>query len=52
VTASFGVASTRDCGYNLPTLLASADDAMYTAKRAGRNRVEVHRATDEPATAT
>jgi diguanylate cyclase (GGDEF)-like protein len=52
VTASFGVASTKDCGYNLATLLAAADDAMYSAKRAGRNRVEVHRATVEPATAT
>jgi diguanylate cyclase (GGDEF)-like protein len=39
VTASFGVAATQDCGYNLATLLAAADDAMYTAKRAGRNRV-------------
>ena len=45
VTASFGVASTKDCGYNLATLLAAADDAMYAAKRAGRNRVEVHGAT-------
>ncbi len=45
VTASFGVASTKDCGYNLATLLAAADDAMYAAKRAGRNRVEVHDAT-------
>ncbi len=42
VTASFGVASTKDCGYNLATLLAAADDAMYAAKRGGRNRVEVH----------
>ena len=52
VTASFGVASTRVCGYNLATLLAAADDAMYTAKRGGRNRVEVHRTTVEPATTT
>jgi diguanylate cyclase (GGDEF)-like protein len=52
VTASFGVAGTQECGYNLASLLAAADDAMYTAKRAGRNRVEVHRVTAEPATAT
>ena len=42
VTASFGIACTRDCGYNLPTLLAAADDALYAAKRGGRNRVEAH----------
>jgi diguanylate cyclase (GGDEF)-like protein len=42
VTASFGVAATQDCGYNLATLLAAADDAMYSAKRAGRNRVKVY----------
>jgi len=41
-TASFGVASTQACGYNLPTLLAHADSALYAAKRAGRNRVSMH----------
>ncbi len=49
VTASFGVATTRVCGYNLPTLLAHADTALYAAKHAGRNRVHVHRAAAEPA---
>ncbi len=39
VTASFGIATTRVCGYNLPTLLANADHALYAAKHAGRNRV-------------
>ena len=46
-TASFGVASTQACGYNLPTLLAHADSALYAAKRAGRNRVSMHRTSVE-----
>ena len=44
VTASFGVASSRACGYNLTTLLANADSALYAAKHAGRNRVVAHKA--------
>ncbi len=44
VTASFGIAATQVCGYSLPTLLAHADNALYAAKHAGRNRVSVHRA--------
>jgi len=43
-TASFGVASTQTCGYNLATLLANADSALYGAKRAGRNRAVTYRA--------
>ncbi len=42
-TASFGVASTQTSGYNLATLLANADSALYDAKRTGRNRVLTYR---------
>lgn len=49
VTSSFGVASTRDGARTLDALMALADEALYAAKRAGRNRVEVYRA---PAGAT
>ncbi|MEO8957311.1 MAG: GGDEF domain-containing protein [Rudaea sp.] len=47
VTASFGIAATSVCGYSLTTLLAHADNALYSAKHAGRNRVVVHRAGAE-----
>jgi hypothetical protein len=42
VSASFGIASTASSGYDLRQLLAHADSALYTAKRAGRNRVAVY----------
>ncbi len=45
VTISLGIA-TRQPGYSLDMMIASADVAMYHAKRNGRNCVEV--ATDVP----
>ncbi|PVY76839.1 diguanylate cyclase (GGDEF)-like protein [Tamilnaduibacter salinus] len=41
VTASFGVATLSDPTETISTLLGRADQAMYRAKLAGRNRVEV-----------
>jgi len=41
VSASFGVASTAHTGYEMRDLLVAADDALYRAKRDGRNRVRV-----------
>lgn len=41
VSASFGVASTTRSGHELRQLLIHADDALYQAKREGRNRVSV-----------
>jgi diguanylate cyclase (GGDEF)-like protein len=40
-SASFGVTSTRESGYDLRQMLIQADSALYQAKRTGRNRVEV-----------
>lgn len=39
VTASFGIADTREAGYNLDNLFSAADLALYQAKKYGRNRV-------------
>lgn len=44
VTASFGVASLSGDCRSLDTLQAVADEALYVAKRSGRNRVEVQTA--------
>nr|MBP6626724.1 diguanylate cyclase [Arenimonas sp.] len=48
ITASFGVAGSRACGFGFDTLLARADDALYRSKREGRNRVTVHAADQAP----
>ncbi|NMH59439.1 tetratricopeptide repeat-containing diguanylate cyclase [Alteromonas ponticola] len=42
VTASFGVADTKLCGYKFQHLYACADKAMYRSKDEGRNRVYVY----------
>jgi diguanylate cyclase (GGDEF)-like protein len=38
-TASVGVASSDQHGHDLIRLISAGDAAMYSAKRAGRNRV-------------
>lgn len=50
VTASFGVA--KYTGGTAEELLGEADAALYRAKNAGRNRVEVAGESDEPRTPT
>ncbi len=39
ITASIGIATYPQDGLNMQALVKSADEAMYTAKRLGRNRV-------------
>ncbi len=41
VTASFGIADTRHCGYKYQSLYANADRALYRSKNEGRNRIYV-----------
>lgn len=42
-TVSIGLACQQRGAYNLDRLLSRADQALYQAKRHGRNRVELHR---------
>ena len=42
LTSSFGVACFPDHGHTLEALLGSADQALYAAKRAGKNRTLVY----------
>ncbi|MBF8730246.1 GGDEF domain-containing protein [Pseudomonas guariconensis] len=51
LSVSIGVVTSEAAGYELSRLLALADDALYAAKAAGRNRVHVfeHSAASEPA---
>jgi diguanylate cyclase (GGDEF)-like protein len=51
ITASFGVAECPSCGQTERELLASADAALYQAKREGRDRVRRAQA-EEPNSAT
>jgi diguanylate cyclase (GGDEF)-like protein len=41
VSASFGVATAARSGYELRQLMTEADDALYEAKRTGRNRISL-----------
>ena len=48
LTASFGVATSLACGHDLDALMARADDALYRAKREGRDRVRAHTPSPRP----
>ncbi|MBT0586626.1 diguanylate cyclase [Alteromonas oceanisediminis] len=46
VTISIGVSAVAPDDSNVEPVIARADDALYLAKNAGRNRVEAHESTD------
>jgi len=46
-TVSIGIACFPDHGSTTEHLLANADTALYTAKRCGRNRIEVYHDTQD-----
>jgi diguanylate cyclase (GGDEF)-like protein len=48
ITGSFGVAALPEHATDADGLLRAADRALYAAKQAGRNRVEVAAAADAP----
>jgi len=48
VTASIGVSCCPECGSDVETLIRAADQALYTSKNAGRNRVTAAPARIDP----
>jgi diguanylate cyclase (GGDEF)-like protein len=52
VTASLGAATMGGAAEDVNGLIAAADEALYEAKRSGKNRVVVAGATPEPTSAT
>jgi diguanylate cyclase (GGDEF)-like protein len=52
VTASLGAATMGAAAEDVNGLIAAADEALYEAKRSGKNRVVVAGATPEPTSAT